>query len=121
MRALPADRPKSLTAPADGQTLEGIIGDLQSQYGVPQYPQEYRITIKVGEEREGRPETVPAESAGEPLPSKADGPKREKAPAPPALMRSESSSPSGSRRRRGRRRKKRGGGGGSSSGGSSTG
>ena len=82
VRALPKERPTQLTAPPDGQSLEKIIGDLQSNYGVPAYPQEYRITIKVAEEK-------PAAS-GQPAPPKAapapDGaPKREKAPAPPRV------------------------------------
>src|SRR5688572_5807593 len=47
VRALPQERPESLTAPPDGQNLEELIGELQSTWGVPQYPQEYRLLIKV--------------------------------------------------------------------------
>lgn len=115
VRALPKEPPASLTAPADGQSLEGIIGELQSQYGVPQYPQEYRITIKVADERdrsEPQPQKQPAEQN-----TGGDGqPKREKAPAAPLLMRGgETGAPSqNKRRRRGRRgRRRRGGGNGS--------
>ncbi|HET7482531.1 MAG TPA: hypothetical protein VFK89_06685 [Actinomycetota bacterium] len=109
VRALPKERPKTLTAPPDGQTLDALIGELQSKYGVPQYPQEYRITIKVAEERDSRPETAD-ESDKEPAP-RADGVKREKAPAAPLLMRGEGdSSTTGRKRRRGRRRRRRPGG-----------
>ncbi|MDQ3953835.1 MAG: hypothetical protein M3279_12875 [Actinomycetota bacterium] len=118
VRALPKERPASLTAPPDGQSLEKIIGELQSNYGVPAYPQEYRITIKLAEEKPAAtaqpapPKTVPAPEAA---------PKREKAPAPPRV------GPEGSdegteperpaRRRRGRRRRGRGRGPGGSPGG----
>jgi hypothetical protein len=115
VRALPKEPPATLTAPADGQSLEGIIGELQSQYGVPQYPQEYRITIKVADERDARPEAAPSEPRKKPAEqSTKDGPRREKAPAAPLLMRPDSSSPTpNKRRRRGRRgRRRRGGGGG---------
>ena len=102
-----------MTAPADGQTLEGIIGELQSQYGVPQYPQEYRITIKVADEKDSRGEQTVVEERRDPESDKTEGPRREKAPAAPVLMRDGSKAPSKGRRRRGRRgRRKRGGGGG---------
>jgi hypothetical protein len=87
-----------------------LIGELQSKYGVPQYPQEYRITIKVAEERDSRSETVEEpERSGEPTPPRTDGVKREKAPAAPLLM-GEGEGGGGRRRRRGRRRKRRTGG-----------
>lgn len=71
-------RPESLTAPPDGQKLEEVIGALQSVWGVPQYPQEYRITIKVAEERAGAPEReLPRETA--------NGVTRERAPAAPRV------------------------------------
>ena len=109
VRALPREKPATLTAPADGQTLEGIIGELQSEYGVPQYPQEYRITLKVADDSRG--ETVVQEERADPAPQKTDGPRREKAPAPPMLMRESTGTPSPNRkRRRGRRRRRRGGG-----------
>src|SRR5687768_13671048 len=56
VRALPRERPETLTLPPDGATLEAVIGDLQSQWGVPQYPQEFRITLKVAEDRDARAE-----------------------------------------------------------------
>ena len=125
MRALPGERPAQLTAPADGQSLEGIIGELQSDYGVPAYPQEYRITIKVAEEKPAAsaqpapPKTVPAPEAA---------PKREKAPAPPRVgpegSDEEAAADRPAKRRRGRRRRGRGRGpgpsGGEGPGGSST-
>ncbi|MFN2595183.1 MAG: hypothetical protein ABR579_09890, partial [Actinomycetota bacterium] len=55
VRAAVTERPATLTAPPDGQTLEQVIGDLQSEWGVPQYPQEYRITLKVADERDRKP------------------------------------------------------------------
>ena len=125
VRAEPRERPATLTAAADGQTLEAIIGELQSVWGVPQYPQEYRITIKVAEERDQRPsepEDNGRPSSEAPPPRSADGPRREKAPAAP-LMRNRGPSEAGSgegtskRRRRGRRRRRGGSGGGSSNGG----
>ena len=111
VRALPKERPATLTAPPDGQSLEQIVGELQSQYGVPQYPQEYRITIKVADD--GRGEPVVQEERNDPDPQKTDGPKREKAPAAPLLMREQGApSPNRKRKRRGRRRRRGGGGGG---------
>ena len=113
VRALPRERPEALTAPADGQTLEELIGSLQSTWGVPQYPQEFRITLKVVEEREAR--TPPA--AAHPLPTPAaDGqPRREKAPAAPRIRAGapggdRRDAPAGAKRRRRGRRRRRGGG-----------
>lgn len=121
VRALPKDRPASLSAPPDGQDLDEIIGELQSVWGVPQYPQEYRITVKVLEEREGRGEPAmvveetPNDKEQGRAPGDTDVPIREKAPAAP-LMRSRGQGDGGARRenapRRRRRRRGRGGGGG---------
>jgi hypothetical protein len=121
VRAAPRQRPATLTAPHDGQTLEQVIGDLQSEWGVPQYPQEYRITLRVADERDVRPERATTEEA------KADGtaervarpgssasPRRERAPAMRVALGEESQSTrekAPGRRRRGRRRRRRGGGG----------
>ena len=117
VRALPADRPDKLTAPHDGVTLEEVIGDLKSTWGVPQYPQEYRLTIKVAEERETKvaEPSVSLDSQagqraaqGQAPAGTAEGPIREKAPAPP-MLRESASPPGGSRRRkRGRGRRRRG-------------
>lgn len=119
VRALPKDPPATLTAPPDGQSLETIIGELQSDWGVPQYPQEYRLTIKVAEDRDQRADQV--EDAPRPTPARedGDGPRREKAPAAPLMrMRSSDGAASGEsatrKRRRGRRRRRRGGSGGGS-------
>lgn len=120
VRAIPKPRPETLTAPADGQSLEGIIGDLQSEYGVPQYPQEYRITIKVAEERERNTERAAplddvvaqrAQDSTAPGPVENGGPRREKAPAAPRVS-ATAETPIRRRRRRGRRRRGGGGGGG---------
>jgi hypothetical protein len=87
--------PTSLkTLPPDGTDLDELIGALQSEYGVPTTPQEYRLIIKVpaAEEHtdpqiEVKPEAVVAER-----------PQADEADVPPARVR-----PS-RRRRRGRRR-----------------
>jgi hypothetical protein len=117
VRALPTDRPDTLTAPHDGVTLEEVIGELQSNWGVPQYPQEYRLTIKVAEERETKvaEPSVSLDSQarqraaqGQAPTGTVEGPIREKAPAPP-MLRESASPPGGSRRRkRGRGRRRRG-------------
>ncbi|MFN2587329.1 MAG: hypothetical protein ABR613_04315 [Actinomycetota bacterium] len=114
VRALPRERPPRLTAPPDGQSLEAIIGELQSNFGVPAYPQEYRITIKVAEEKQVTPAGNGAASSRAPTAPPEAGPRREKAPAAPRVA------PEGSgevevpaekaaRRRRSRRRRGRGG------------
>jgi hypothetical protein len=102
------------------------VGELQSEWGVPQSPQEFRITLKVAEEgsRGGGPtavvaersdpeelpdaEAVPADGAGEP----GAGVRREKAPAAPRVGAGEDSGEEGGetrRKRRRSRRRKRGG------------
>jgi hypothetical protein len=113
VRALPKPPPKQLTAEHDGTTLEAVIGDLQSQWGVPQHPQEYRLMIKVPEEKEAASKgaTLTEEVVDPPDDSEAelDGkPKREKAPAAPRIGGSEASDRPRSKRRRGRRRGRRG-------------
>ena len=65
MRALPRERPATITLPPDGMTLEQVIGDLQSEMGVPQYPQEFRITLKVAEERDRAERAAPRGRARE--------------------------------------------------------
>ena len=125
VRALPRERPATLTAPPDGQTLETLIGDLQSEYGVPQYPQEYRITLKVADERERAerpaPEESPARAAPAPPSATNGGPRREKAPAMNAAPGegAREQAPGGAPRKRSRRRRRRrgSGGGGNSAGG----
>lgn len=94
-------------APEDDTTLEDVIGELQSTHGVPQYPQEYRITLKVADDR--RPangdERTPEgrDDVRQPRREKAprSGPVREKAPAPPAIT------DAAARRRKRRRRRGR--------------
>jgi hypothetical protein len=113
VRALPKERPATLTGPPDGQTLEALIGDLQSEWGVPQYPQEYRITIKVADERDARPDRPPAaaETNGHsPDSSPTPGaPKRERAPAAPRVAATGSvEREAAPKRRRSRRRRRRG-------------
>ncbi|MDP9068323.1 MAG: hypothetical protein M3N53_08275 [Actinomycetota bacterium] len=133
VRALPKERPATLTAPPDGQTLEAIIGDLQSTWGVPPYPQEYRITVRVAEEREGRAEGAgdapgpdktrrdSGESQREARPPRSDQPRREKAPAAPGSASGGPQREKATRKRRRRRRKPGGGGGSSGDGGSNPG
>jgi uncharacterized membrane protein YgcG len=121
-----------LSAPPDGQDLDEIIGELQSVWGVPQYPQEYRITIKVLEERDGRSEPAtmvveetPNDTEQGRAPGDTDMPIREKAPAAP-LMRSRSQGDGARREKAPRRRRRRkgsgsGGGGGGGGGGNNGG
>ncbi|MEO8323010.1 MAG: hypothetical protein ABI571_02610 [Actinomycetota bacterium] len=94
-----------LTLDPDGQDLDEIIGELQSVWGVPQYPQEYRITIKVAEERGGnhRPK-----APKQPASTSPSGVQREKATAAPRIggaTGSEASQDVPLRKRRRRRRK----------------
>ena len=121
VRGDPKRRPGRLTGAHDGTTLEQVIGELQSSWGVPQHPQEYRITLKVAEERGDRaqvteeradPEDVEASTGAE------ERPRREKAPAAPRIGAgsAEAESPNGAkppkkRRSRRRRRRSKGGGG----------
>jgi hypothetical protein len=113
VRALPKERPASLSGPPDGQTLEKLIGDLQSEWGVPQYPQEYRITIKVADERDARPErpapaAEPNGNSSHTTPTPG-APKRERAPAAPRVGSSAAvEREAAPKRRRGRRRRRRG-------------
>ncbi len=110
VRALPKERPASLTAPPDGQTLEALIGDLQSEWGVPQYPQEYRITLRVADERDTRPERVVEPQRAPEGDAPASGaPRREKAPAAPRVRVGDGvEREPAPKRRRGRRRRRRG-------------
>jgi hypothetical protein len=107
-----------LTGPHDGTTLEQVIGELQSNWGVPQHPQEYRLVLKVPEEKDAaKASAVTAtEEALDPPDEQtdADKPRREKAPAAPRIgAGSDAKTTTTSRRRRGRRRRKRSKGGGS--------
>jgi hypothetical protein len=118
VRAPDRKRPDTLMLPPDDRRLEDIIGSLQSEMGVPQNPQEYRLTVKVAEERDNnnrshRPSEVKTSNGD------SEGkPKREKAPAPPTVGSSDAPSaqrekaPSRKRRSRRRRRGGRSGGGG---------
>lgn len=122
VRALPRRRPETITAPPDGTTLEEVIGDLQSEWGVPQYPQEFRITLKVSEEKDGRAEkTVSADEAVKEaaddaqVPAIEGAPRREKAPSLRATAGGPTRERASRRRRRGGRRKRRRGGGASPS------
>jgi hypothetical protein len=89
---------EQLSAPDDGKRLEDVIGELQSIWGVPQYPQEFRITVKVVEERSD------ARASDEPVPAEVGptGVMRERAPAAPRVA-----PPSGTERERGSRRRRR--------------
>ncbi|MDQ3783293.1 MAG: hypothetical protein M3360_00080 [Actinomycetota bacterium] len=91
--------PTTLTAPPDGQKLEEIIRELQSVWGVPQYPQEYRLTLKVADERDVRSARRTSNGVGDGRAQAAaravsrkptsetveEGPRREKAPAAPRI------------------------------------
>ena len=99
--------PERLTANPDGTTLDEVIGELQSIWGVPQYPQEYRITLKVAEDRSTASNGRAAEQA-------PNGITRERAPAAPRVATTASGSGDGPvreqapRRRRARRGRRRG-------------
>ncbi len=80
------------TLPPDGTDLDELIGALQSEYGVPATPQEYRLIIKVPAAEDHS--TDPALEVKPPPPPPAD-PEAVEAPRPPRPTR---------RRRRGRRR-----------------
>lgn len=59
-----SSRPTRLeTLPPDGTVLEELIGAMQSEYGVPTTPQEYRLLIRTRthEESTGDPVTDPGE------------------------------------------------------------
>ncbi|MDQ4144287.1 MAG: hypothetical protein M3198_11195 [Actinomycetota bacterium] len=118
VRADPKRPPARLTGEHDGTTLEQVIGDLQSEHGVPQHPQEFRITLKVAEDRSERGGVTderpqPSESNGSaPTTVDSDRPKREKAPAAPRIGSSaadaeENTSPKSNRKRRSRRRRRK--------------
>ncbi|CAN5663916.1 hypothetical protein BH20ACT23_BH20ACT23_29760 [soil metagenome] len=97
--------------PPDDRRLEDIIGSLQSEMGVPQNPQEYRLTVKVAEERDTNHRThKSSEKNGN---GESNGrPKREKAPAPPRVGAGEGPTAereeAPSRKRRSRRRRRGG-------------
>ena len=82
------------TLPPDGTDLDQLIGALQSEYGVPATPQEYRLIIKVPAPEEHLTDPslevkpAPADSRAEPEPEAAATPRQRPA----------------RRRRRGRRR-----------------
>jgi hypothetical protein len=108
-------RADSLTRPHDGTTLEQVIGELQSEHGVPQNPQEFRITLKA-DDREGRGRGGAIEEVRDDAQERdptvgtgAGGRTREKAPAAPRIAAgAETANKSTTRRRRSRRRRKRG-------------
>ena len=91
MRAPARKPPATLTGPPDGTTLEDVIGALQSEWGVPQRPQEFRITLKLPDERDLRNGKAAVEEVLEDPTEKATQggngarPRREKAPAAPRI------------------------------------
>ncbi len=82
------------TLPPDGTDLDDLIGALQSEYGVPATPQEYRLIIKVP-----APEEHPTDPALEVEPAPA-APRLQPEPEAAASPRQRPAR----RRRRGRRR-----------------
>jgi len=95
-------RPARLTAEPDGQTLEGVIGDLQSIWGVPQYPQEYRITLKVADDKSSQSNGQSRQSSE----SVPNGVTRERAPAAPRVAPSPASAEAVTREKAPRRRRR---------------
>jgi ribonuclease E len=116
VRAPARRRPATLTRPPDGTTLEQVIGELQSDWGVPQHPQEFRITLRVADDNrtggaatveELREERPPDPGAAEATPAATPQVRREKAPAAPRVEgagTNEGSSRRARRRKRSRRR-----------------
>jgi hypothetical protein len=113
-----------LSRPPDGITLEQIVGELQSELGVPQSPQEFRITLKVADDkpRGGGPTAVVEERSDPEDPEElaeagADSPvateeagagvRREKAPAAPRVGAAEGAGEQGDAPRKKRRRSRR--------------
>lgn len=87
-------RPTQLqTLPPDGTVLEELIGAMQSEYGVPTTPQEYRLIIKV---------PAPEEPTDPALEAKPAAVRAE--PGTDEELESVPRQRSGRRRRRGRRR-----------------
>ncbi len=84
-------RPVQLqTLPPDGTVLEELIGAMQSEYGVPTTPQEYRLIVKTPVPEEQTDPSIDLKSA---------------TPAPPPEEQTQASGPrAGRRRRRNRRR-----------------
>ena len=99
--------------------MEQIVGELQSEWGVPQSPQEYRITLKVAEERSRGGETAVLEERTDPEDPEelVTGPppseeavttvRREKAPAAPRVGMVEGSSEDEEAKPRKKRRRRR--------------
>lgn len=115
VRAATKAPPERLTLPPDERRLDQIIGDLQSEWGVPQSPQEYRITLKVAEDRPrgGRNSDGDAKNVEEVEPTLDERPLREKAPAAPRMGTETQTSPreaapAHKKRSRRRRRKRKG-------------
>lgn len=95
MRSIPT---QLQTLPPDGTVLEELIGAMQSEYGAPTTPQEYRLIIKVPAPEESTDpalEALPEVALGEVKEVKAALPEQEDVPRTPRPTR---------RRRRGRRR-----------------
>jgi hypothetical protein len=107
----------------DGTDLDELIGELQSTWGVPQYPQEYRITLKVAD-RQSAP-AANDEPKQERRQQNPNSPKREKAPSVARMTSNDPNAgdrpPKRRRRRRGRRSGGGNGGGGGNNGGSNPG
>lgn len=90
--------PTSLkTLPPDGTDLDDLIGALQSEYGVPTTPQEYRLIIKVPAPEEHTDPSLEVRAPSPPSQHAETQPEVD-GEAPPARQRSSR------RRRRGRRR-----------------
>jgi hypothetical protein len=90
--------PTSLkTLPPDGTDLDDLIGALQSEYGVPTTPQEYRLIIKVPAPEEPTDPSLEVKPPAPPSQHPETQPEDD-GEAPVARQRS------GRRRRRGRRR-----------------
>lgn len=115
VRSFAAPKRAELEGAGDDTTLEEVIGELQSAHGVPRYPQEFRIVIRVAESGNGRsPRTEePSEPKTAPSSPQPDALRREKAPGLSSALTDSEPEPQpvaaakspGRKRRRRRRRK----------------
>lgn len=92
MRSIPT---QLQTLPPDGTVLEELIGAMQSEYGTPTTPQEYRLIIKVPAPEEVTDPALEAPPEVARAEVKVAPPEQEVVPRTPRPTR---------RRRRGRRR-----------------
>lgn len=77
----PARPRRAATLPPDGVVLEEVIASMQSEYGTPTTPQEYRLLVKVGSRE------VPAEESQQSPAQETEGSRAQAGQAPGAPTR----------------------------------